>query len=72
MSDLEDQFVTHVQAIEDLCDKAGEKDPGVKEALDGHLETALDALDDIQDVLAGVADEAVSMAEGAGAGGGEK
>ena len=65
MDTLEKQFVAHVKAIESLCDAAAKANPAVKEAINGHLDTALDALDAVQDLLGDVKDTAVAEAEGA-------
>lgn len=64
--DLEDAFVAHVKAIEDLCDTACERAPNLKETIEGHLETATAALDGIQDLLGEVGETAAREAEGEG------
>lgn len=62
--DLESAFVAHVKAIEQICDEACERSPDLKETITGHLDTATDALDGIQDLLGDVAETAAAEAQG--------
>lgn len=58
MSTLEEQLIEHVRGIERVCGDAATRDPAIADALHGHLNRALDSLDEIQDILSEVKEDA--------------
>lgn len=50
-ADLEERFVSHVDALEKICEEAGDENPELGRRLRERLDAAMPALDDMQDEL---------------------